>query len=633
MRLIYFTLFLFLLSACSLAIKIKTGAQAFDLKHYSLAAELLEAEYQQAKSKDDKLFILDKLVASHKALNQYSQSYKWLREKLNYVNDPTELYNFAYAAKSIDSIRLAKRVFQDLYKQTKDRSYVLESNLCDDLMTERNKAIEIEIENLEINSDQSDYGIQAFEDGYYVFVSSNTNTSNDVDPGTGQAHSDLFMSNKKGDYAYPFSGALNTKLSEGAFCFSTNYDRIYFTRCESDEERDVFCRIYQSDRVLGEWTRGEPILFFPEATNVGHPAYMERDSILIFSVNSSDGHDLYYSIRGERQWTLPEKMPDIVNSSGREMFPNVKQDTLYFSSDRKPGYGGLDIYKTYLNNEGFWTEPTLLKPPSNSGADDFNFLPIKSNDDVTQFFISSNRVGGKGFDDIYKITVRPSQLALEEKEEEADPDLAKVNVVIRVIDANNSTLPGVALNLKGTTLEKTLKTNNRGFAVTEIKRKDDILITTNKSGFFAESKSVKVNDPRSYKRDTTIQVDIKLSALEIGKEIVLEDIFYDLDKWDIRDDAKPSLDGLSDLLVENETLVIELGAHTDCRASDEYNLELSEKRAASAVQYLVNKGISQERMITKGYGESSPRSACICEECSEEQHQLNRRTSFTILSQ
>ncbi len=632
-----FVLIMLLLStfSCSLAIKIKTGSQAYELKRYFLATQLLEDEFNKANQLDQKLDLSEKLVKSYLKLNQYSNAYEWAKERSSLASETSVLYDFAYQAKAVDSIDIAIQAFNKLYQDTKERKYVLEINLCKELKDYTQTDKQVELENLSINSSSSDYSPILFENEYLVYVSDKDPLeANKIDPGTGRPHTDLFISNEEGNYSYPFSEELNTAQSEGPLCFNSTNDIVYFTRCESLEERNAYCRIYQSSRFNGEWTEGVPILFFEEWTNVGHPAYLATDSTLIFSVFTQDNeHDLYYSMKGTRNWNEATKLPDFINSEGSEMFPIVQEDTLYYSSNKRPGYGGLDIYKTYINKDGFWEEPRLLKPPVNSGADDFSYSRYINEYDPSKSiaYFSSNRIGGKGLDDLYKLYEK--NIIKESTDPEQAKEKFRVNLAVRITDMNGETLPGVDVNINGTNTKEKFNTNQRGFFVTEIPDKETIVISATKKNFFVESKTTIIESPDYYGKDTTIQINMKLASLEIGKEIVLEDIYYDLDKWNIRDDAKPSLDELVNLLIENPTLNIQINAHTDCRSNDEYNLDLSNKRAASARTYLVQNNIAAARLSSKGFGESSPRNDCECEACSETEHQENRRTSFTITSQ
>ncbi len=635
MRSFVFILFLLSIVSCSLAIKIKTGDQAYELKRYPLAVDLLKQEYNSAKSAEEKLQLTDKLVKSYIKLNQYSAAYDWAKERSKFAADPTTLYDFAYQAKAVDSFDIAIRAFNTLYQDSKDRKYILEINLCKDLKDYKPSDKEVGIENLSINSASSDYAPILFENEYLVYVSDKESiVGSSIDPGTGRPHSDLYISNEEGNYAYPFSTTLNSEQSEGPVCFNETNDIVYFTRCESLAERNAYCRIYQSSRFNGEWSEAVPIMFFEEWTNVGHPAYLVSDSTLIFAVYTPDnGHDLYYSQKGERNWDEATKLPDFINSEASEMFPVIQEDTLYFSSNKRPGYGGLDIYKTYINASGSWEEPIALKPPINSGADDFSFSKYINEYDTSKSiaYFSSNRVGGKGLDDIYAYSEKT--IITEDKDLDENIEDFRVNLAVRITDMQGETLPGVDVNVKGTRTTENYNTNDRGFFVTEISERESITISATKKDYFVESKTAIIESPSYYGKDTTIQINMRLEALEIGKEIVLEDIYYDLDKWDIRDDAKPSLNELINLLNENPNLSIQINAHTDCRSNDDYNLELSNKRATSARDYLINNNIASDRLTAQGFGETNPRNPCICNECSEDEHQENRRTSFTITAQ
>jgi outer membrane protein OmpA-like peptidoglycan-associated protein len=194
-------------------------------------------------------------------------------------------------------------------------------------------------------------------------------------------------------------------------------------------------------------------------------------------------------------------------------------------------------------------------------------------------------------------------------------------------------LANVAVTVTTEDTTFTLKSSSKGTFAFELKENRDYRFTAVKDGYFKGNGYLTTRelfkDPANPVQ--TLRVEITLDKIFKDKEIVLENIYYDFDKWDIRQDARPALDRLSEILKDNPTINIELASHTDCRGNDGYNLSLSQKRAESVVQYLIARGIARERLSARGYGETSPIETCDCRQCTEEQHQANRRTTFKVI--
>jgi len=320
------------------------------------------------------------------------------------------------------------------------------------------------------------------------------------------------------------------------------------------------------------------------------------------------------------------------------MFPFMRNDTmLYFSSNGHPGLGGLDIFRTTFSN-GAWTKPTNLMYPMNSSGDDFSII---FNPEGDQGFISSNRKGGKGSDDIYAFINPPLLYTLQ--------GVVKDDRTLQFI-------PGASVKLvgsDGTAVEA--KTDPKGFysfGKSQIRPNTSYELLVSKQGYF-NKKAKETTVGLESSKDFTI--DFKLEPIP-EKPIVLPDILYDLAKWDLKPQFQDSLQGLIKTLDENETIVVELASHTDTRGTDESNDVLSQKRAESVVNYLIERGIDPDRLVAKGYGERVPRiltkdtkregftfkagtqltqafiDSLKTNPEKEAAHALNRRTEFRVLS-
>jgi outer membrane protein OmpA-like peptidoglycan-associated protein len=393
-----------------------------------------------------------------------------------------------------------------------------------------------------------------------------------------------------------------------------------------------------------------------------HPALSADGNTLFFSANDPDGwggYDLCAMQRNPRKesgWEEPVILGRNVNSSGNEVFPTTDADTLYFSSDGLPGMGGLDIFKTYRTDRG-WTPPFNLKAPVNSGYDDFSFLVLanapkntfkRPGELIRSGLLTSNRKaeGAKGGDDIYRFEQRiplprpapPDTPPVKTVTPKLILDVYVLENILTDPDDPNSLilgrkpLPGATVKADFSGKKLSFNTDNEGMYRLEMPENTDYTFLASFPGYLSNnarfsSKGIArdPNNPVQY-----FEVEIVLDQIYRQKEIVLENIYYDYDKWDIRKDAEPSLDRLAGMLRQNADIKIQLGSHTDCRGNDAYNLALSQKRAQSAVNYLISKGIDPSRLTAVGYGETSPAASCACARCTEAEHQLNRRTTFKI---
>ncbi|MBW6536563.1 MAG: OmpA family protein [Mariniphaga sp.] len=358
------------------------------------------------------------------------------------------------------------------------------------------------------------------------------------------------------------------------------------------------------------WIPAGELPFNSSTFSVGHPAISVTGDTLIFASDMPEkgkgGTDLYMTVRKNGKWGEMINLGDKINTAGNEMFPYLhKGKFLFFASDGiTGGLGELDIYYTELKSNGF-DNPKNLKE-LNSPADDFG-LVIHANEEVGYFV--SQRSGGAGDDDIYKVlfegTFDLELLVLDKKSSEPIAN-AKVNF------SNNTTL----------------FTDNEGVIKMELKKETDYTATSDVQGYMNESVSFTTgNLPFG-----TLKEVIQIEKVEVGQKFVMENIYYDFDKWEISPESEAELNKLVKVMKDNPSWKVELGSHTDSRGTHDYNETLSQKRSDSAINYIVSQGISKNRITAKGYGETQLVNECKDGvSCTEEQHQQNRRTEFTIL--
>lgn len=352
--------------------------------------------------------------------------------------------------------------------------------------------------------------------------------------------------------------------------------------------------------------------------SVGDPWISADGKMLYFAASYEDkgygGTDIYYSRLDETgKWQTPVNLGPEINTPGDERTPAFDEDGLfYFASDGRPGMGGLDIYKASRSSENAAWQVVNLGSPVNSPQDDFS--PAFEN---SVFYFSSNRFGGKGSDDIYRFNgVRVSLFGLSGK----------------VLDKRTDVpLPGVVVTLenKQTGTPQKVITDNEGKYHFTLDSGSVYELSVVKTGFSAET-AINVNTIGL--TTNNLHHDISMERAELNKPVVLPNIYFDLDKSAIRPDAAAELAKLVKLMQDNPTWKVEISSHTDSRASNSYNMKLSQRRAEAVVAYLISKGVDRQRLTSKGYGESQLVNRCADNvPCPEEEHQVNRRTTFTIL--
>jgi outer membrane protein OmpA-like peptidoglycan-associated protein len=644
------------LFSCSFNQKIKDGESAFERKQFAIAINLLQDEIEETKNeqvKARKAFLLGK---SNIQVLEYQEAANWFKMAIDLNYGTEALGNLASTYKLMEKYQEAGDLYRKIGQQTgRIQENNREALLCDQAFAAKQKNSDYQIEKIFENSPVSDYAPVIFDRDFLVFTSEKSeSTGNATYNWTGEKFSDLYQIRKNGSEIRKFDSAINTNANEGTAWFTNDGATLYFTRVFSLTSGDEYPKLMRSDLVDGFWSEPEVLPFIQDKIKYGQPTLIENDSILVFSSDQNEVGgtlDLYYSqLFSDGNWSTPEKLPTSINTQGNEKFPTGDKDTLYFSSDFLPGLGGFDIFKTFLNADGSWSIPINIGYPINSGGDDFSFIVDYSAKTVKnvaqQGFFSSSRVGN-GKDDIYRfkkiapqidtttiketkpvnqivyVTVKTFNNVFEENENPNSKVIGKKSlndVFVKIVDENDKKV------VEG-------YTDNNGFYFTEIPKDKSLKIIGAKLDYLNATKEISTKNlvfPTD-ENTLTINTELILDKIYADKEINLENIYYDYDKWDIKDEAKPTLDALVKILIDNPQINIQLSSHTDCRGTEEYNEELSQKRAQSVVDYLISKSISSSRLNPKGYGESLLIDNCLCESCTEEQHQTNRRTTFKIV--
>ncbi len=604
---------------------------AFDSKKYNTAAQLYQRLYGKIKDQELKQKVLFKIAASYINSNNFKQALKWYEEVLKgKYPDPIVIYSYGELLKNVERYEEAGRSFYDYSFENPDDEKGKTGQISCIIAAEwKANPLKFNVENIkELNSDASDYA-PFYTNGKLFFTSARKEaTGKEIFEWTGQKYCDIFECNVSGKvYSKPGSvKTINTNFNEGVAWLDSNAGSIYFTQCNGQDGNGISCKIFLSHFNNGNWTIPQPLPFNSDSFSCGHPAFTADGTRMYFTSDMPGGYgakDIWYMNYDliNDKWSLPRNLGRNVNSSEDDMFPYVHEDgSIYYSSKGFIGMGGLDLFKTADSANTFKVAENL-KYPINSGGDDFgiSFLPkSKQTEDNPIAYMTSNREGGLGDDDLYSISKKPFQVLLKGI----------------VLDHESKQPIGSALiNLKllnGINVFK-IKSNDKGQFGAELPNNQLMELQASKekylSSWFLRIATKEISN------DTLIDVTIYLDPVPNEEvEITLQGIYYDLDKWDIRPDAAKILDSVSIILKYNPNLVIELASHTDSRAPADYNLELSKKRAQSCVSYLEQKGIEKDRMIPIGYGETKLVNDCTDGvECTEEEHQQNRRTTIRII--
>jgi outer membrane protein OmpA-like peptidoglycan-associated protein len=493
-----------------------------------------------------------------------------------------------------------------------------------------------------VNTFRNEYAPVPYEKNKFIISSDRQASTGDEKYGwTGEKFTDFYtvsFKDPKYDRAKKFTENVNTVSHEGTCTFNKNFTEMIFARTLTNSaQEDNFTQLFITHRQLGgEWET--PVLLHvigdDSMQNVGQPFLTEDSKNLYFSSDAAGGYggkDIYVCTRTNTGWGAARNIGATVNSEKDEMFPFLRKDNiLFFSSNGFEGMGGLDIFTSQKNGWKF-SRPQNLQSPINSGGDDFGiyFFQFKSPDlpdtIIGKGYFTSTRFGGKGGDDIYRFELRQEvSYRMEGIVSEAESNEILPNAIVQLYEIENN-IPFIAA---------TDTTDRNGKFSFTIQNNKDFKVTATARDHFAKSEfTTSKNLPPANEAIVTINRDVSLVKFVKNKQITVPNIFYDLDKADVRPDAAAILDSLVlPVMLENPDLKFELGSHTDAQGSDEHNQALSQARADKVVEYLINKGIAADRLIAKGYGETQIINRCLeGVKCSDEEHQQNRRTTFKII--
>ena len=674
-KFLIFSLILTLFSTSSLLAQRKSRVvqkadKAFAAEMYFEAAELYKKGYKKTKNKAIKAEILFQQAECYRLFGKFKKAANFYKKAIKSKYDNGNaiailryaemlMINGSYEKSLVQYEKYSKKAPNDTKAEKGIKSCQFAINW------EANPTRYVISKSDVLSSPNSDFS-PAFGNRDYTkiyFISSRKGSSNNkIDERTGEFFTDIYSSslNKKGKWSNPKAELepINTENHEGTLCLNQNGTTMFFTTCQSENKKELGCDISISQlkgKLWGSLNKLE--IKVDSNTTLGHPTISSDEKYVIFSADMKGGYggkDLWMATKVARgQWSEPANLGPAINTDGDEMFPFLHVDgSLYFASNGHIGMGGLDIYKSDLNENGIYVSAINLKYPINSSADDFGMIVERKNE---RGYFTSNRRSFKdtegivrksnGSDNIYIFELPPLVLTLQGVITDTKTGAVVTGASVKLVGDDDSALE--------------VTTDNTGSYNFELTPLTSYEIVVSREGYLNNKVS-----------ETTVGIEVNTDLIKdinidpIKREIILPRIEYDFAMWNLRPQSILDLDLLVITLNENPNITIELNSHTDFRGTDLQNNNLSQKRANACIDYLITKGISADRLVANGKGESQP--YVITEEDSKNSkrgwslkgkafkegnilsesfinklkvkfrdiaHQYNRRTSFKVLSE
>jgi peptidoglycan-associated lipoprotein len=647
----------------------KKADQQFENQGYYEAAKLYKVAEPTTKALEDKARIFYQIGECYRLVADHQQALEWYEKAITaqyYNTNPEVYYNYGLSLQELEKWDDATAQFNKYIAKGGEKSKAnARIKACQDAATRKAAKTKIVVENMaELNSPFFDYGpmYSAKKGEQIVFASSRQSaTGTFQDPITGESFMDFFFTEKdkknKWSAPQPISGEVNTQGNEGAAAFNKDFSVMYYTSCRYESAKSWFaCDIMRSTKSGDKYTQTSNLNILDRSQNdtsqVGHPFLTSDEKYLMFASDmpgGKGGKDIWYMMydKANSTWNKPVNLA-VVNTPGDEMFPYIGEDgTFYFASNGHNGLGGMDIFKAAKSGEMSFGAITTFDYPINSSADDFGLILETKPDSDKSFsgFFTSNRPGGKGKDDIYHFFEPPLEFSLTGTAYDKDTGSPIPGAEVSLVGSSSN---GDPINLKATT------DGNGGFNFDKVQIKGDYTYTVD----IRNPKYIGTGDKFStvgLKASTNFAREYFLIPIpDPSKEIEMPLVLYPYNEATLLVNSEinspDSLNYLLDILQKNQNLVVQLEAHTDARGKDQYNLELSDRRAKTCVDYLISKGIAGDRLVAKGMGETQPRVLSkmvdgfekgttlteafinkLPKERQEIAHTLNRRTIFKVI--
>lgn len=598
--------------------------KAYNAEKYFIAADLYKKAIPTIRNKKTKAELIYKVAESYRQINNTKQSSIWYEKAVAAGYEGKEVYlNLANAYKFQDRLKDAIATYKEYLSQKPgDSLALLGIENCNLALKWKEKATWFDVFNEgALNTKDVEYAPSFYGKGIIFTSNRGKVKGKNYYERTGKNYENIFASATTGKNRWsrvdPLNKAINSDFNEGVTSFDNNNRILYYTQCNGNKGKEIGCTILQTQNEGNTWTEPKPVeIPNPDSMLMAHPSINADGTRIFFTAafkGGFGGKDIWYSDRQGTTWGAPVNAGPKINTEGDEEFPFIHPSgSLYFASNGHKGIGGFDVFFCDFE-EGDWTDATNLKSPINSTGDDFGFI-LDENKETG--YISSNRFGGKGEDDIYSVIAIPLVF----------------NVAGKAINnATGKTFAGVKINIIGSDgSTQMVITDPAGKYKFALKKDVNYQLSASKYRFFGD---VAETSTYGYKESKDFELNFRLNPIPL-KEIIIKGILYDLASADLKPESIERLDTIAKTLSDNPTFVIEIASHTDSRADSTYNNELSLRRAQSVVNYLVSKGIETERLRPRGYGESKLLNECKDGvSCPEEMHALNRRTTFSIISE
>lgn len=621
---------------------------AFEAGEYFEAIDLYKNAYNKLSDKAQKTAVLFRIGECYRILGDARSAELWYKKAVREdYQDPIIFLRYGQMMLINENYEEAVEQFKqyrDLVPDDPRGSVGIES--CEAALLWIDNPTGYIVDNMRyFNSRQRDFSpayVNADYNEVYFTSTREDATGNETHGATGQNFADIFSSSmdRKGKWSIPVPvESLNSEFEDGTPSLSSDFTTLYFTRCKKGKNQQLGCQILSSNVSGGDWSEPKVELeALGDSISTAHPA-ISPDGLTLYFVSDMPGglgeNDIWKVTRSSEggSWGSPVNLGEEINTPGNELYPFVHSDgTLYFSSDSRVGLGGLDIYKATLDETKTWRLENM-KPPINSPEDDFG---IVFEEEVERGFFSSSRKG-RGNDEIFSFVLPPLEFSVTGIVRDERTDEILINSVVKSVGSD------------GITVET--NTGEEGTFRFMLKPGTDYVFIASQPGYLNGKER---ESTRGLDQSRDFEVTIYLAS--ITQVIELPNIFYDFAKWDLRPESMVSLDNLVETLNDNPNVTIELMSHTDSRGTPADNLELSQKRAQSVVDYLISKGIAPDRLQARGYGESQPKvvddkviaqydflelddvlteafiNQLASPELQEKAHQVNRRTEFRVLS-
>jgi len=591
----------------------------FDRFEYVKAAE----EYQKVikRGKAD-TYVYTRLADAYFLINDTKKAepfYKRVSSRKGV--SPETIYNYAQTLKANGKFEESNTIMNQFAQMSPNDSRAIEykknPNYIPQIMDGKPRFAVKTVGGL--NSSFSDFGVHKVGDK--IYFSTARNTSNKTYGRSQEPYLDIYEAtyvNGMATNVQAVKGDVNTKYHEGIVAVTADGKRMYFDRNDfyngkyrKDDEGINQLNIYYAELIDGQWRDIQSVSFNNSEYSVGHPALSPDGKTLYFVSDMPGGQgdsDIYkVAINTDGSFGQPQNLGAGINTEGKEVFPFIGDDgTLYFSSDGHLGLGGLDVFKAPKSGSGFGAVENI-GVPINSTADDFSF---SINDATQEGFVASNRDGG--VDNIYSTK---------------EICVSTINSIVK--DANtNRPLGGATVALYDSNQNRLTSkmTGADGKATFEVECDQSISVQASLNGYESNATTVST-------AEKTVATEVLLRPIDeiiVDDQVVLNPILFDFDRHNIKPQAATELDKLVQLMKKHPEMVIKVESHTDIRGAVEYNRQLSNRRAQSTVQYVISKGIDAGRISGEGFGEDKPAVNCGTN-CTEAQHQQNRRSEFKII--